>query len=79
MKKKNFLIIIPCVLVGFFGSQYKTEASDEQKYKNLEKLCLVWGYTKYRHPVFLSAVHTQIPLPPVVCYRYAHQYQTENS
>ena len=54
MKKKNFLIIIPCVLVGFFGSQYKTEASDEQKYKNLEKLCLVWGYTKYRHPVFLS-------------------------
>lgn len=53
MKKKNFLIIIPCVLVGFFGSQYKTEASDEQKYKNLEKLCLVWGYTKYRHPVFL--------------------------
>lgn len=54
MKKKNFLIIIPCVLVGFFGSQYKTEASDEQEYKNLEKLCLVWGYTKYRHPVFLS-------------------------
>lgn len=54
MKKKNFLIIIPCVLFGFFGSQYKTEASDEQEYKNLEKLCLVWGYTKYRHPVFLS-------------------------
>lgn len=53
MKKKNFLIIIPCVLLGFFGSQYKTEASDEQEYKNLEKLCLVWGYTKYRHPVFL--------------------------
>lgn len=52
--KKKVLIMIPCVLVGFLGSQHKVEASDGQEYKNLEKLCLVWGYTKYRHPVFLS-------------------------
>ena len=26
---------------------------DFQKAENLEKLCKVWGYTKYTHPVFL--------------------------
>ena len=26
---------------------------DSQKAENLEKLCKVWGYTKYTHPVFL--------------------------
>ena len=27
--------------------------ADSQKVENLEKLCKVWGYTKYNHPVFL--------------------------
>ena len=26
---------------------------NSQKVENLEKLCLVWGYTKYNHPAFL--------------------------
>ncbi len=27
--------------------------ADSQKVENLEKLCKVWGYTKYNHPAFL--------------------------
>ena len=27
--------------------------ADSQKAENLEKLCKVWGYTKYTHPAFL--------------------------
>ncbi len=28
--------------------------SEKQQIENLEKLCKVWGYTKYHHPAFLS-------------------------
>lgn len=31
-----------------------TAGMTDQQFDNLEKLCLVWGYVKYRHPVFLS-------------------------
>ena len=27
---------------------------NSQKVENLEKLCLVWGYSKYRHPAFYT-------------------------
>lgn len=41
-----------------FTSCAPAEVSDEksrdsQQVQNLEKLCLVWGYTKYYHPAFL--------------------------
>ena len=36
------------------AEQEEAEVSgDSQQVQNLEKLCLVWGYTKYHHPAFL--------------------------
>ena len=47
-------LLCVCLL---FTSCAPAEVSDEkstalQQVQNLEKLCLVWGYTKYRHPAF---------------------------
>ena len=48
-------LLCVCLL---FTSCAPAEVSDEkstasQQVQNLEKLCLVWGYTKYNHPAFL--------------------------
>lgn len=48
-------LLCVCLL---FTSCVPAEVSDEkstasQQVQNLEKLCLVWGYTKYNHPAFL--------------------------
>ena len=43
------------ILTVPFNNIHHVQATEtDQQYRNLEKLCLVWGYTKYRHPVFLS-------------------------
>lgn len=64
MKKiEKILAVLLCICVMFTscaptgqgtidtGSTADSEYS--QKVQNLEKLCLVWGYTKYNHPAFL--------------------------
>lgn len=61
MKKyvKCFLILLTiCLLFTSCAPAGQNVASngnttDSQKTENLEKLCLVWGYTKYTHPAFL--------------------------
>ena len=46
------LILTACAPAGEdVGSNGNT--ADSQKVENLEKLCKVWGYTKYNHPAFL--------------------------
>ena len=42
------LLFTSCAPVGNEKKEYSQEV------QNLEKLCLVWGYTKYTHPVFLT-------------------------
>ena len=46
------MLFTSCAPVGTNGE--KTADSEySQEVQNLEKLCKVWGYTKYNHPVFL--------------------------
>ena len=55
LRKKQCLIIAMSILTVPFNNIHHVQAAEtDQQYRNLEKLCLVWGYTKYRHPVFLS-------------------------
>lgn len=55
LRKKQCLIIAMSILKVPFNNIHHVQATEtDQQYRNLEKLCLVWGYTKYRHPVFLS-------------------------
>ncbi len=35
------------------SDEKSTDLKDSQEVQNLEKLCKVWGYTKYYHPAFL--------------------------
>ena len=45
-----------CLLLTSCAPAEQEEADvsgDAQQVQNLEKLCLVWGYTKYHHPAFL--------------------------
>ena len=59
MKKfTKFLAALLCLCLLFTScapaKQEEAEVSgDSQQVQNLEKLCLVWGYTKYHHPAFL--------------------------
>ena len=46
------LLFTSCAPVGQSVDSSENTA-DSQKAENLEKLCKVWGYTKYTHPVFL--------------------------
>ena len=55
LRKNQCLIIAMSILTVPFNNIHHVQATEtDQQYRNLEKLCLVWGYTKYRHPVFLS-------------------------
>ena len=58
MKKWTRLLASLLCICLLFTSCAPAEVSDEkstasQQVQNLEKLCLVWGYTKYYHPAFL--------------------------
>lgn len=64
MKRGRRLVKLLAVLLSIcllFTSCAPAEVSDEkstdlkysQEVHNLEKLCKVWGYTKYYHPAFL--------------------------
>lgn len=58
MKKRNpCIIVVLLVLTFLFSFVGCAKISDDRmatpKVQNLEKLCLVWGYTKYTHPAFL--------------------------
>ena len=47
------MLFTSCAPVGTNGE--KTADSEySQEVQNLEKLCKVWGYVKYTHPVFLT-------------------------
>ena len=46
------LLFTSCAPVGQSVDNSENTA-DSQKAENLEKLCKVWGYTKYTHPAFL--------------------------
>ncbi len=47
------LLFTACTSAGS-GSEGNEKAEYSQEVQNLEKLCKVWGYTKYTHPVFLT-------------------------
>ena len=56
-----FLLMAMFVLGGCTVDQEKDEQENssadeftEMQNENLQKLCKVWGYVKYRHPVFIS-------------------------
>ena len=58
MKKRNpCIIVVLLVLTFLFSFVGCAKISDDRmatpKVQSLEKLCLVWGYTKYTHPAFL--------------------------
>lgn len=55
MKKVIALLLVAAMLSGCAANQAEmdTNSSQEQEVENLEKLCKVWGYTKYTHPAFL--------------------------
>ena len=58
MKKRSpCIIVVLLVLIFLFSFVGCAKISDDRmatpKVQNLEKLCLVWGYTKYTHPAFL--------------------------
>lgn len=47
------VLLCICLLFTSCAPMGKKE-NYSQEVQNLEKLCKVWGYTKYTHPVFLS-------------------------
>ena len=49
------VLLCICMLFTSCASAGTTEklSADSPKVQNLEKLCKVWGYTKYNHPAFL--------------------------
>ncbi len=47
------LLLTACTSVSNGSAGQKSEAEYSQEVQNLEKLCKVWGYTKYTHPAFL--------------------------
>ena len=47
------LLLTSCTSIGNGSVGQKSEAEYSQEVQNLEKLCKVWGYTKYTHPAFL--------------------------
>ena len=56
-KWTKLLAVLLCVCLLFTActsAGEKNKAEYTQEVQNLEKLCLVWGYTKYTHPVFLT-------------------------
>lgn len=56
-KWTRLLAVLLCVCLLFTActsAGEKNKAEYSQEVQNLEKLCLVWGYTKYTHPVFLT-------------------------
>lgn len=55
-KWAKFLAMLLCVCLLFTActpAGEKNKAEYSQEVQNLEKLCKVWGYTKYTHPAFL--------------------------
>lgn len=60
-KFAKVLVVLLCICMLFVscapeGANDRTTVDSEeysQEVQNLEKLCLVWGYTKYHHPAFL--------------------------
>ena len=46
------MLFTSCTLVGQSVDSSENTVNS-QKVENLEKLCKVWGYTKYNHPAFL--------------------------
>ena len=55
-KWTKLLAVLLCVCLLFTActsAGEKNKAEYSQEVQNLEKLCLVWGYTKYHHPAFL--------------------------
>ena len=62
MKKISRVVaVLLCICMLFTscapaGVEDKTAETSEysQEVQNLEKLCLVWGYSKYRHPAFYT-------------------------
>ena len=56
-KWTRLLAVLLCVCLLFTSctsAGEKNKAEYSQEVQNLEKLCKVWGYTKYTHPVFLT-------------------------
>ena len=61
MKKMSRLVAVLLCICMLFTSCAPVETNEEktanseysQEVQNLEKLCKVWGYTKYNHPAFL--------------------------
>ena len=47
------MLFTSCTLVGQSVDSSENTVNS-QKVENLEKLCLVWGYSKYRHPAFYT-------------------------
>ena len=49
------VLLCVCMLFTSCAPAETTEelSADSPKVQNLEKLCKVWGYTKYNHPAFL--------------------------
>lgn len=57
MKARILLVLLStCLLLASCAVEKKKEPTVNypQEVQNLEKLCKVWGYTKYTHPAFLS-------------------------
>lgn len=62
MKKMARLVaVLLCICLLFTSCAPAGQSVDSsenivnsQKVENLEKLCKVWGYVKYTHPVFLT-------------------------
>ncbi len=56
--KKYFRVITAflsiCLILTSCASTENGKQEYSQEVQNLEKLCLVWGYTKYRHPAFYT-------------------------
>ena len=46
------LLFTSCTSAGI-PDKKSTDSEYSQEVQNLEKLCKVWGYTKYTHPAFL--------------------------